>query len=74
MYVSRSLTEIEQRYSSIERELLAIVFALERLNNYTFGRTITVQSDHQPLQIIWKKVYSLSQPKTVKTIVKTGTL
>ena len=46
MYVSRALTKTEQRYSNIERELLAIVFALERLNHYTFGRTITVQSDH----------------------------
>ena len=49
MYVSRASTKTEQRYSNIERELLAIVFALERLNHYTFGRTITVQSDHQPL-------------------------
>ena len=31
MYVSRALTETEQRYSNIERELLAIVFALERI-------------------------------------------
>ena len=62
MYVSRALTETEQRYSNIERELLAIVFALERLNHYTFGRTITVQSDHQPLQSIWKKsIVSTSQ-------------
>ena len=52
MYMSRALTETEQRYSNIESELLAIVFALERLNHYTFGRTITVQSDHQPLQSI----------------------
>ena len=28
MYMSRALTETEQRYSNIERELLAIVFAL----------------------------------------------
>ena len=32
-YMSRALTETEQRYSNIERELLAIVFALERLNH-----------------------------------------
>ena len=32
MYVSRALTETEKRYSNIERELLAIVFALQRLN------------------------------------------
>ena len=55
IYMSRVLTETEQRYSNIERELLAIVFALERLKHYTFGRTIIVQSDHQPLQTIWKK-------------------
>ena len=36
MYVSRALKETEQRYSNIERELLAVVFALKRLNHYTF--------------------------------------
>ena len=60
MYVSRAFTETEQRYSNIKRELLAIVYALKRLNHYTFGRTITVQSDHQPLQSIWKKSVSAS--------------
>ena len=63
MYVSRALTETEQRYSNIERELLAIVFALERLNHYTFGRTITVQSDHQPLQSILKKSIVSASPR-----------
>ena len=58
----KNLTETEQRYSNIERELLAIVFALERLNHYTFGRTTTVQSDHQPLQSIWKKSIVSASP------------
>ena len=63
MYVSRTLTETEQRYSNIERELMAIVFVLERLNHFTFGRTITVQSDHQPLQSIWKKSIVSASPR-----------
>ena len=42
---------------------MAIVFALERLNHYTFGRTITVQSDHQPLQSIWKKSIVSTSPR-----------
>ena len=63
MYVSRALTETEQRYSDIERELLAIVFALKRLNHYTFGRTITVQSYHQPLQSIWKRSIVSANPR-----------
>ena len=63
MYMSRALTETEQRYSNIERELLAIVFAPEILNHYTFGRTITVQSDHQPLQSMWKKSVVSASPR-----------
>ena len=38
MFMSRALTETEQRYSNIERELLAIVFTLERLSkSYIWG-------------------------------------
>ena len=68
MYVSRALTETEQRYSNIERELLAI--ALERLNHYTFGRTITVQSDHQPLQSIWKKSIVSASPRLQRLLLR----
>ena len=70
MYVSRALTETEQRYSNIERELLAIVFALERLNHYIFGRTITVQSDHQPLQNIWKKSIVSASPRLQRLLLR----
>ena len=70
MHVSRALTETEQRYSNIERELLAIVFALERLNHYTFGRTITVQSDHQPLQSIWKKSIVSTSPRLQRLLLR----
>ena len=70
MYVSRALTETEQRYSNIERELLAIVFALERVNHYTFGRTITVQSDHQPLQSIWKKSIVSASPRLQRLLLR----
>ena len=70
MYVSRTLTETEQRYSNIERELLVIVFALERLNHYTFGRTITVQSDHQPLQSIWKKSIVSASPRLQRLLLR----
>ena len=69
MYVSRALTETEQRYSNIQRELLAIVFALERLNHYTFGRTITVQSDHQTLQSIWKKSIVSASPRLQRLLL-----
>ena len=70
MYMSRALTETEQRYSNIERELLAIVFALERLNHYTLGRTITVQSDHQPLQSFWKKLIVSARSRLQRLLLR----
>ena len=70
MYMSKALTETEQRYSNIERKLFAIVFALKRLNHYTFGRTITVQSDHQPLQSIWMKSIISASPRLQRLLLR----
>ncbi len=49
MYVARSLTDAERRYSTIEKELLAVIFALHRCHFYTFGRPVTIMTDHRSL-------------------------
>ena len=49
MYGSRHLTAAESRYSTTERELLAIVWAAKRFNAYIYGRHVTFITDHQPL-------------------------
>ncbi len=54
-YASRALSEAEKRYAQIEKELLAVVYGLEKFHQYTYGRTVTVQSDHKPLEVIVKK-------------------
>ena len=54
-FASRALTNTEQRYAQIEKEALAIVFALEKFHQYTFGRRIHIESDHKPLESIVKK-------------------
>ena len=54
-YASRALTTTEENYAQIEKELLAIVFSCEKFDQYVYGRHITVQSDHKPLEIITKK-------------------
>jgi hypothetical protein len=48
-YAARSLTPAEQNYSTIEKELLAVVFALRRFHFYTAGRPVEIRTDHQPL-------------------------
>jgi transposase InsO family protein len=54
-YGSRSLTETESRYAPIEKEMLAIVWAVERYHQYTYGNFTTVYSDHKPLERIMMK-------------------
>ena len=54
-YTSRALTETESRYAQIEKEMLAIVFSVEKFNDYTFARRTIVYTDHKPLQSIVKK-------------------
>lgn len=53
VYVSRALTPAEKHYSQIEREALAIVFCLERLHQYLYGRLFTLRTDHKPLVTIF---------------------
>ena len=54
-YASRALTETETRYAQMEKEMLAIVFAVETFNDYTFGDKTFVFSNHKPLESILKK-------------------
>ena len=70
VYASRALTETEKRYSNIERELLGIVFGLKRLHHYTFGSSITVETDHQPLTSIWKKTIENSSPRLQRLLLR----
>lgn len=54
VYSSRALTRSQQNYAQIEKEALAILFGCEQFHQYIFG-SVTVESDHKPLQSITKK-------------------
>ncbi|KAM9735597.1 uncharacterized protein ACNS7B_014771 [Menidia menidia] len=50
LYISRKLSDREARYSTVERECLAIRWAVDALRYYLLGRSFTLCSDHAPLQ------------------------
>jgi hypothetical protein len=57
-FASRAFTEAETRYSQIEKELMAIVYATSKFNHFIYGRATRVQTDHKPLEAIFKKPIS----------------
>ena len=58
MYLSRKLKPAETRYSAIERECLAVVWAVKTLHSYLYGREFVILSDHQPLAYLNSSKYS----------------
>ncbi|KAL5516823.1 hypothetical protein EMCRGX_G002244 [Ephydatia muelleri] len=48
-YASRSLTPPERQYSVMERECLAVAFAVKHFRRYLLGRPFSLHTDHQPL-------------------------
>lgn len=54
-YASKALTEMQQDYSQLEKEALAITFGCQRFHQYLFGKSFIVESDHKPLESIFRK-------------------
>lgn len=53
-YASKSLTETEKRYCQTEKEALGLVWAVERFAPYLLGRKFELETDHKPLEVIFK--------------------
>ncbi|CAF1143378.1 unnamed protein product, partial [Brachionus calyciflorus] len=49
-FYSKTLSPAEQKYSTSEKELLAIVKTVENFKYFLFGRTFKIVTDHQPLK------------------------
>ena len=51
-FISKKFTDSQLRYSTIERECLAIVWAVTYLSRFLAGREFVLQTDHRPLTFL----------------------
>ncbi|VVA39030.1 Hypothetical predicted protein, partial [Prunus dulcis] len=54
-YASRTLNDAQLNYATTEKELLAVVFALEKFRSYLVGAKIIVYKDHAALKYLLSK-------------------
>jgi hypothetical protein len=54
-YANKTLNDAQLNYSTIEKELLAIVFALDKFRFYLLGSKVLVYSNHATLKYLLSK-------------------
>lgn len=67
-FALKSLKPSERKWAQIEKEALAVLYDLERFDQYTYGRKVIIQNDHKPLETILKKPLSQA-PKRLQDII-----
>ena len=68
---SHRLNNTEKNYAQIEKECLAIVSCMEKWHQYLYGKhDITVHTDHQPLETIFKKPLSKAPRRLQRMMLK----
>ena len=52
IFLSRSFRGPELRYTTTEKELLAVIYCLKKIKLYVLGRRYIIKTDHQALQFL----------------------
>lgn len=65
------MNSTEQRYSQIEKERLVICNTVEKFDHWLFGKKdVTVYTDHQPLETIYRKPLHKAPPCIQRMLVR----
>ncbi|CAN6567745.1 unnamed protein product [Malus baccata var. baccata] len=66
-YASRTLNDAQLNYSTTEKELLAVVFALDKFRSYLIGTKVIVFTDHATLKYLLSK--KEAKPRLIRWIL-----
>ncbi|CAJ2652179.1 unnamed protein product [Trifolium pratense] len=66
-YASKVLNENQVNYSTTEKELLAVIFALEKFRSYLIGSKVIIFTDHAALKFLLTK--GDSKPRLLRWIL-----
>jgi len=66
-YASKTMTEAQLNYATTKKELLAIVFAIDKFRSYLVGAKIIVYADHAALKCLLTK--KDAKPRLIRWIL-----
>lgn len=69
-FISRTLSSTEENYATNEKEMLAIIWSLQKLRNYLYTAKINILTDHQPLTFALSNKNTNSKMKRWKAILE----
>ena len=69
-YHSQLMTPCERRYSTIEKEALAIYKCFVRMRSFLLGRNITIMTDHCPLCHIMEKTIRNARVDRITNLIQ----
>ena len=65
-YASRTLNDVQPNYATIEKELLAIVFAFDKFRSYLIDNRVIVHTDHSAIKYLMTKKYA--KPRLIRWV------
>ena len=60
-FASRTMSTAEKKYSQLDKEGLAMVYAVKKFHQFLYGRHFTIYTDHKPLLGIFRAERAISQ-------------
>ena len=66
-YASKNLNDAQLIYSTIEKELLAVIFGLEKFRSYLIGSKVIVFTNHVALRYLFAKKYT--KPRLIRRVL-----